>query len=696
MAKSIKTDEEILAFFDASFKTDLDTSRQIYELTWFRNILYYLGEQWFDWYEQSTMFKRRYNLNSNIPTPVFNMIRDHVRSSKALVLNKKYVTRVWPNSEEEEDKAAARTGTELIQWLNSLDDNAIQDVKEMVVIWMILTGNGFARTFPDKDTGKFIRTKDKSVIDAPVEIGTEELSPFNVILPALGTKLEHKRWIGIKTLRDVEWIEDTYDIKLDGGESDNRIVDYEKQLLSLVASVSPWKGRGLSPSSADLETGDKAVYKEIEVRPTKEYPEGRYLVVVNGQVVVDKANLPIPTDKRGNWNYSLTHFPLNRTPGSFWAVGSVDDLISPQNNVNEIDQALATNRKTLGRPWVLTPSNVILKRISERGVGLLNITYNAREAGMHRPVIEQGTPYPQQILEERMNHRQAAQDTSGDPKNVLKGGTPHAGASGVLVDILRESAEQSHSPDIDRFYRNWNKLDRKRLILAQHVIQDTRLIKVQGEGSEVFVREFRGANLRDNTDTRCELDSGLSSTNTGKNEMLLRMAQYGIFGDLRTNVTMQREVVKRFGLSGLPEESNLHAQRAERENMRLKSGEVERIALPNLDMKDPETGEPVIGEDNQVITMFPRTSDPVFKYDEHAIHIAIHDQAIFAKEFEKWPEKNMMMALAHRDLHIAMMEMEMQKSLEAAQGPPEQEQPPEPQPGDVGADFANMINEEAA
>jgi hypothetical protein len=97
-------------------------SRQVLYRTWFRNILYYLGEQWISWFESTGKFGKRYNVTAGLPTPVSNIIKDYVRSMKALTLNKKYVTSVWPNSDEQGDKDAAKIGKEIIRHLDSQRD----------------------------------------------------------------------------------------------------------------------------------------------------------------------------------------------------------------------------------------------------------------------------------------------------------------------------------------------------------------------------------------------------------------------------------------------------------------------------------------------------------------------------------------------------------------------------------------------
>lgn len=631
-----------------------DPSRSVLEMTWFRNILYYLGEQWLAWFSESRTFGRRFELSGMVPTPVSNIIRDYVRSTKALVLNKKYTVRVWPNSRERADVEAAALGQDLLLWLDALDDMDIEDSKEWAALWMLLTGSGFLRVFPEVDSGVYLGGS-KS---ATGKVACEPLLPFSVMVAPLGYKLEKKRFVGIKSLKPKEWVEDMFKILITPSEGEKLQVEYERQLLQLVANVSPWKGRGME-GTVDEPSEELVLFREIEYQPTSDFPGGRYYAMAGEEVVKKVDSMPIPVNKKnGTWDYSVVHFPYNLTPGSFWPTGGVDDLISPQNTVNEIDQTLNINRKGLGRPILLTPTGVTLKRISLKGRGLLAVEYDGRAAGGAKPEIDAGTPYPQQILEERNIQIGVAQNAGGDPKNVLSGQAPTAGASGVMVDSLREAAESTHSPDIVRFYRNWGKLERKRLSVAQVLFTETRMLKIPGEGNKIKVRAFRGADLRNNTDVRLELDNGISSTNTGRNQILLDLIKSGFFGDLSMQPKLRRDVGRRLGMGTLPDEENLHVDKAEMENSIFAFGtakDLERVALPNAPIVD-EDGEVQSGDDGEPVRMFPKSYDPTFRFDNHAVHYKVLLEFMLSKEFADLPEERQQWARAHADMHQAALE----------------------------------------
>ncbi|MFH1738362.1 MAG: hypothetical protein ABIH23_05095 [bacterium] len=634
-----------------------DDTRNMLEMVWFRNILYFLGEQWLAWFNETRAFGRRYTLGGNIPTPVSNIIRDYVRSEKALVLNKPYTSRCWPNSNERLDIEASELSLDVLRWMDSLNDFEIEDTKELIAMWMVLTGNGFARVFADIDDGVYIIGQDKAGFSIG-QVACEPILPFSVVVPYLGGRLRNKAFMGLKSLKDKEWVEDMYGVKIQANEGDKQLVEYERQLLKLVNDVSPWKLRG--PSNADLEDTrqELVLFREIEYRPTVRYPEGRYYAMAGSTVVKKRDRMPIPVDKNHGWDYSVVHFPYNFSPGGFWATGGVDDLISPQNTINEIDQSLAVNRDSLGRPFVLTPAQLTLRRKSLRGQGLLAVEYDSRQTGGAKPEIHGGTPMPEQVLRERDIQKQTAQDASANPKNILSGQAPTAKASGVMVDMLQESAESTHTPDIKRFYRNWGKVNRIRLNVAQVLFTEKRVLKVKGAGSGIKVRAFKGADLRGNTDVRIELDSALSSTQAGRNEIFMRLIETGFFNDKIVPRPLRREVSKRMGIGNIPDEENLHVDKAEKENSVFAYGtdeDIKYVALPSAPLTDDQ-GNPIMGDDQEPVTLFPKTYDPTFRFDNHAVHYKVVMEFMLSAEFPKLPEYRQAWTRAHADLHMAAME----------------------------------------
>jgi hypothetical protein len=118
------------------------------------------------------------------------------------------------------------------------------------------------------------------------------------------------------------------------------------------------------------------------------------------------------------------------------------------------------------------------------------------------------------------------------------------------------------------------------------------------------------------------------------------MIQSGFFGDVQQRPEIQEELFRRFGMASFSEEENSDVNRAERENMEMASGERPTVQL--VEMGQGSDGQPAPQTMNE---------DPLFKYDNHAIHYKEHLRFAFSDEFKELPEQAKVIFLAHTDTH---------------------------------------------
>jgi hypothetical protein len=635
MKRSIfETEASLQKAIDGFFDDRLDLFRLMNEQVIFRNLLYYEGEQYIEFLKSTRSFRQRV-IPDLVPTPVSNEIREYVRSVKAMLMNQKMVPRVWPNTTEKEDIQAAELGEQLSVYLDYADDASFFEEKEKLCIWLPISGTVFMRTFPDIDGGMWMPDGSKTG-----DVSCEGILPFNIRLDTMGSRLKDKRWVGIQTLKDREWVEDTYEVKLEQKGENPIYIDYQRKLATLIGDVSPWKGASIASTSGSFNPDgqDLVLFREVEFKPASAYMMGRFVVSCGGKILRIQDRLPI-LSSGSEWNYTLTDFHYNYVPGRFWSSGGVNDLISPQNIINEIDQAYAINRRGLGRPRIVTAGDIGLKKIGLSGQGFLQLSYNPIMG--QRPEIDAGVPLTRDHLEERMVQKGQFQDSSGDPKNVLRGQQPSANASGILTQELRETAEQGKEPDLDRFNRALNRVYKKRLLIVQEIWPEERMIKVAGRGNSIKIRKFKGADLRDNTDVRLEPESGLIKTKSGQAGMIVNLVQAGFFKDQDISPTTRQEVLTRLGMTGFSDEIDVDVERAETENIAMASGgtDVMTTAL------NPETGE------EEVVT-----DDPLFAIDNHVTHYEVHRKDILSAEFKERPIQCQVVAIKHAAAHKGQIE----------------------------------------
>jgi hypothetical protein len=643
---------------DGFFDDRLDMFRAMNELIIFRNLLYYEGHHYIEFLRSTQMFRRR-SIPVSVPKPVSNDIREYVRSVKAMLMNQKMVPRVWPSTNEKEDIQAAELGEQLSVYLDQANDASFFDEKELLCIWLPIAGTVCMRTFPDSDGGMWMPEGGKTG-----DVATECVLPFNIRLDTMGSRLKDKRWVGIQTLKDREWVEDTFKTKVENKNDSPIYIDYQKKLATMVGNVSELEGATISPQAFSPENDDLVLFREVEFKPTQDYKQGRYAVSCGGKVLhivkerpeaffsdrlpiqssvpKDDDDKPLTTE----WNYTLTDFHFNHVPGRFWSSGGVNDLISPQNIINQIDQAYAINRKGLGRPRIVTPAEIGLKRIGLGGEAFLQLSYNPIMG--QKPEISAGVPLTKDHLNERMVQKEQFQDSSGDPKNVLRGQQPSANASGILTQELRETAEQGKEPDLDRFNRSLSRVYKKRLLIVQEIWPEERMIKVAGRGNTVKIRKFKGADLRGNTDVRLEPDSGLIKTKSGQAGMIVNLVQAGFFKEDGVSPSTRQEVLTRLGMTGFSKEIDVDVERAEAENISMASGGTDVMTTA----MEPVMGKEGVETQQEVVV----TDDPLFGIDNHATHYDIHRADILSAEFKERPMEYQVVALKHAEAHKGQIE----------------------------------------
>ena len=111
----------------------------------------------------------------------------------------------------------------------------------------------------------------------------------------------------------------------------------------------------------DLESGDEQYTQHLL------YPGGRHVVVADNRVILDEKN----PYQHGRFPFVEQH--CYRVPGRFWSKGVVQDLISPQDEVNKTLSHLIDNRNLMGNAQFLytKKSGLDPKKItSEPGLGI--------------------------------------------------------------------------------------------------------------------------------------------------------------------------------------------------------------------------------------------------------------------------------------------------------------------------------------
>ena len=185
------------------------------------------------------------------------------------------------------------------------------------------------------------------------------VNPFNIFADPLATSVEDAEYIIYASYKNVEVLKRIFPDKTDklhgGGVNYSELVNDNDRNSRVDNQVLV-----LEIYTRDYETEEEDLGKEKKVKAV--YPKGRVLTVCPelGIVLSDKKN----PYKDGSFPFVvIKDYDI---PGKFWGEGEVEQLLSPQKYMNELNNAVIDNAKTTANmPWIIDKNS---------GVGVGKIT----------------------------------------------------------------------------------------------------------------------------------------------------------------------------------------------------------------------------------------------------------------------------------------------------------------------------------
>lgn len=201
------------------------------------------------------------------------------------------------------------------------------------------------------------------------EVDCKIISPFNLFPAPSATHEDNAEYIIYATYKTLEELTNIYP-------------DKEEELkLSVENSLD----ENLAQDRKDSDSGNNVLYIEcyhrdysadeveeededgekVKVRK-KKYPNGRR-TIIGGDVLLDDGENPY---KDGRFPFIFWRcYPL---PNNFWGIGEVESLVSPQENICKISNAIIENAELMGNPiWILDKNCGVEKNSITNRKGLI-------------------------------------------------------------------------------------------------------------------------------------------------------------------------------------------------------------------------------------------------------------------------------------------------------------------------------------
>ena len=494
------------------------TLRQIFEIKWYITRSFIKGEQYVFWNRGTGSLDRHRGVDPRRVRMVDNKLLHHVRKQQSKLLRVRPKAEVLPNSSSLEDRDAAKIGTKLLDHLYRVKDAA--RVSREIANWIYTTGNAIVVDAWDKEA--------RGGGDVHLEVD----SPFSWYVPAVAfgpTEFKDMPWAIRAKLRDIQWIEDTYNFK---ATPESFTADQTILLLQ----------RDLDQSAGGLDTINfpAAVIRENWIKPNKRYPRGAYWVTCNDKTIFQGKFPNYGTEEKPLFEFPTTHFRDIIIPGQFWGVATAEMAIPLQQDWNRIRSSIIEWTRIMAKgKWIAPTGSGLAPTAIDNEHG--EVIYYSPVRGI-KPEQAKIYPLPGSVLEALELNKKSFMDlfaqhevTSATNKSDIR--------SGYMVALLLEQDDTAHAMTFQDFEDKWADLWRHVLMLAQKYYTNTRTLKITGVGKEPEVMEFKGADLRGNTDVYVATGTHLPDNRLARQGVIMERYEAGLYGpmeDPQTGIKVRR------------------------------------------------------------------------------------------------------------------------------------------------------------
>lgn len=641
--------------------TRAKSARSQIERQWYLNMAFYQGRQWVTFLPKELGV----GIGGRLATPpappyrvrsVVNRVRSVVRTEMSRLTSNKPNASVVPASSEDEDLFAAQAGEQV--WESMYSNHQLPTVFRRSIFWTVMCGTGFMKIWWDKNT----RCDTPHGETYKGDIKYAPVNPFHILVPDLTEEeLENQPWVMNVYTKPVEWVRQAYGQEFQPSViSTTEIMD--NGFLNLQAA-----GQNAKPDSVlVVEIWFKAGAHKL-------MPHGGMATVVDDRVVSFNAAGPLFAHKQFPF-VKFDHIPT----GGFYAASVIEDVIPIQRELNRTRSQIIEAKNRMAKPQLMAPRGSVdpSKITSEPGIV---IQYRP---GMAPPQPLPLQPLPSYVLQEVDRSLADIEDVTSQHQ-VSKGGSPSGVTAATAISYLQERDDSVLATTYQSVEAGWEKVARQTL---SHVVQfweTERIVQVTGVDGSFDSIALKGSSIASGKDIRVEAGSALPVSKAARQALLMDMMTQGLIPPEKGLKMMEIG-----GISKLYEEMAIDERQAQRENLRMRSLEITQIEehLRNAqnslaladEMPDPmmsdlppemaqaeqpgiptdvQTGEPLL-ESQSIV--------PVNTWDNHAVHIEVHNRFRKSQAFELLPDE----IKAQFEAHVQMHAMALNQSAMQAQAMP--------------------------
>ena len=530
---------------------------------------------------------------------VINQVRQVVRKEISRLTAQKPNAFVVPASSEDADVFAAQAGTQIWDslWRRLNFNRTLREA----VFWQTVAGNAFIKSY--WDTTKV----DPGNKDQLGDICIHNVSPFHIFVPDLmATDIEDQPYVIHAQVRHNSWIKQNLGVEI----TSNNLESVDSSLQSVM---------GIARNNSKK---NQSIILEVWVKPNylPELPGGGVLTIAGEQLVQGFEG----------WPYEHNQYPFTKLDailtGKFYTASVIEDIIPPQKELNRTRAQLIEAKNRMAKPQLLAEQGSVDPRKMTTEPGQV-IEY---KIGMNPPQPLPLQSLPSYVTEEINRLYTDISDMSGQHE-VSNGSTPPGVTAATAISFLQEQDERLIASHYTSIEEGIEKVAGQCLNYVHMYWDEARTVKTVGLEGSFDVQSFKGAALRDNTDIRVETGSSLPTSRAAKQALIMDLMKMGFIPPEQGLEIMEIGAINR-----IYEQIQVDKRQAQRENLKMRVIKEEDIAAhaEAWQQENPQVTQDI----NSGMPLEPPLLVPVHTYDNHQVHITVHNNYRKSQNFENAPD----------------------------------------------------------
>ena len=600
--------DEIASWAEKQFDK-MHTARLTIERQWLLNLSFNNGKHWVTWGPAINAARRLEEPKNQPPWRVrltVNKIQPYIRREMARLSSQKPRGHVLPASQDESDRHAARSAISILDFLH--EDLELDDIHDLADWWTCITGSAFYKV-------RFTEELDPET-NTPGRLRVDVIRPFDIYVPDLEeTRIKEQEFICQAQALRLQDIGERWgvDVNADGYTS-----DIDQRVRNTMSLFNQEKG------------DDFAIVKEFWLKRCPRYPNGLVLATCNGKLLPYEPKEDMPADEMVmggdagaevsansddpllkalgvltstsklnedgetgtpideakyrkpaanipagtiEWPYGHGRLPFvprgHTKSGRFYDTSFVEQIIPLQREYNRSRSQVIENKNLTSRPQWAVPLGAVDRAHLTTEPGAV-IPY---APGFNPPEPIKVPQLPNYVID-HIKLTSQEMDEIASQNEVSKGDVPPNVEAATAIAYLQEKDDAAVGYAVRNKERAIQEIGQQLLKLVQENWDEPHLIRVVGQNEVFNAYEFKGSELKNNTDYRVVAGSGLPRSRAAQEAKIMQMAENGLLPGAKA-----LQMLDMPDIAAVIAEVEIDIREADKENLVMARGEYAKVEV---------------------------------------------------------------------------------------------------------------------